>query len=70
MFDSEQEFIDYEFESMVKSTLSDTWFENMNAVPDEQEVVQLPAFFVIFKKTIQNFMDDINEEDDNGKWII
>ena len=55
---------------MVKSTLSDTWFENMNAFPDEQEVVQLPAFFVIFKKTIQNFMDDINEEDDNGKWII
>ena len=34
MFDSEQEFIDYEFESMVKSTLSDTWFENMNAFPD------------------------------------
>ena len=39
MFDSEQEFIDYEFESMVKSTLSDTWFENMNAFPDEQALL-------------------------------
>jgi|TARA_X000001388_G_scaffold72043_1_gene62339 hypothetical protein len=70
MFDSEQEFIDYEFESMVKSTLSETWFENMNQFPEDQEIVQLPAFFVIFKKTIQSFIEDLNEEDDNGQWII
>ena len=59
----DKEYVDVEFDSIVKSTLSDVWMNNLNAFGQEPDVIPLPGFLLLFKP--------IDEEgDDNGEWIF
>ena len=59
----DNEYVDVEFDSMVKSTLSDVWMNNLNAFGSEPDVIPIPGFLLFFKP--------IDEEgDDNGEWIF
>ncbi len=64
-----QEFIDTEFESIVKSTLSDTWMNNLNAF-EEQQTVTFPGFFVMFKTIFLENDEEEYDGGDNGEWIF
>lgn len=59
----DSEYVDVEFDSIVKSTLSDVWMNNLNAFGSEPDVIPIPGFLLFFKP--------IDEEgDDNGEWIF
>jgi len=60
----DSEYVDVEFDSIVKSTLSDVWMNNLNAFGQEPDVIPLPGFLLFFKP----FIDE--EGDDNGEWIF
>jgi len=65
----DQEFIDTEFQSIVKSTLSDTWMNNLNAF-EEQQTVTFPGFFVMFKTIFLENDEEEYDGGDNGEWIF
>ena len=60
----DSEYVDVEFDSIVKSTLSDVWMNNLNAFGQEPDVIPLPGLLLLFKP----FIDE--EGDDNGEWIF
>ena len=60
----DNEYIDVEFDSMIKSTLSDVWMNNLNAFGQEPDVIPLHGFLLLFKPIIDE------EGDDNGEWIF
>jgi len=60
----DREYVEVEFDSMVKSTLSDVWMNNLNAFGQEPDIIPLPGFLILFKSIIDE------EGDDNGEWIF
>lgn len=60
----DSEYIDTEFDSMIKSTLSEVWMNNLNAFGQEPDVIPIPGFLLLFKPILDE------EGDDNGEWIF
>ena len=44
--EEDQEAFDFAFEDIVKSTLRDTWMNNLNPFPQEQRMIQFPGIFI------------------------
>jgi hypothetical protein len=60
----DNEYIDTEFDSMIKSTLSEVWMNNLNAFGQEPDIIPIPGFLLLFKPILDE------EGDDNGEWIF
>lgn len=60
----DSEYIDTEFDSMIKSTLSEVWMNNLNAFGQEPDIIPIPGFLLLFKPILDE------EGDDNGEWIF
>ncbi len=60
----DSEYIDVEFDSMIKSTLSEVWMNNLNAFGQEPDIIPIPGFLILFKPILDE------EGDDNGEWIF
>tara|TARA_B100000427_G_scaffold310497_1_gene300348 strand:+ start:386 stop:601 length:216 start_codon:yes stop_codon:yes gene_type:complete len=67
--EEDQEAFDFAFEDIVKSTLRDTWMNNLNPFPQEQRIIQFPGIFIMFEQ-IEEMIDEEYNGGEDGEWIF
>jgi hypothetical protein len=67
--EEDQEAFDFAFEDIVKSTLRDTWMNNLNPFPQEQRMIQIPGMFIMFEQ-IEEMIDEEYNGGEDGEWIF
>tara|TARA_R100000458_G_C8275649_1_gene250780 strand:+ start:1643 stop:1858 length:216 start_codon:yes stop_codon:yes gene_type:complete len=67
--EEDQEAFDFAFEDIVKSTLRDTWMNNLNPFPQGQRIIQIPGMFIMFEQ-IEEMIDEEYNGGEDGEWIF